>query len=69
MINLAYIVFTYILIGEVILFLLVTLPSPAKFKATLVRSFMGSNLRSNLMWVHLALCCLAAVFFFELAQT
>lgn len=69
MINLAYIVFTYILVAEVIVFLLLTLPTPSGLKATLVRTFMGSNLRSNLMWVHLALCCLAALFFLDLAQT
>jgi hypothetical protein len=69
MINLAYIAFTYILIGEVIIFLLLTLPTPAGFKSALVRQFMGSNLRSKLMWVHLALCILAGVFFLDLAQT
>lgn len=69
MINLAYLVFFYILIAEVILFLLITLPTPAGFKSKVVRSFMGSGLRSSLMWVHLALCILAGLFFLDLAQT
>lgn len=69
MINLAYIAFLYILIAEMILFLLLTLPTPAGFKSALVRSFMGSNIRSTLMWVHLALCILAGLFFLDLAQT
>ena len=69
MINLAYLVFFYILLGEVVLFLLITLPTPAGFKSKIVRSFMGSNIRSSLMWVHLALCVLAGLFFLDLAQT
>jgi hypothetical protein len=69
MINLAYIVFFYILIVEVIIFLLLTLPTPPGFKSKLVKAFMGSQLRSSLMWVHLALCALAGLFFLDLAQT
>lgn len=69
MINLAYIGFTCILIGEVIIFLLLTLPTPAGFKSAFVRKFMGSNFRSKLMWVHLALCVLAGIFYLDLAQT
>lgn len=68
MINLAYIVFVYILVGEVIIFLLLTLPTPSTFKSKLIRSFMGSGLRSSLMWVHLAMCVLAGIFFIELVQ-
>lgn len=69
MINLAYLAFFYILLGEVILFLLLTFPTPAGFKSKLVRSFMGSNFKSSLMWVHLALCIFAGLFFLDLAQT
>lgn len=69
MINLAYLVFFYILLAEVVLFLLLTLPTPPGFKSKLVRAFMGSGIRSSLMWVHLALCVLAGLFFLDLAQT
>lgn len=69
MINLAYIAFSYLLIAEVLVFLLLTLPTPPGFKSVLVRSFMGSKLKSMLMWVHLALCVLAGLFFLDLAQT
>lgn len=69
MINLAYIVFVWILAAEVILFLLLTLPTPVAFKARLIRAFMWSQVRNTLKWVHLAMCVLAGIFFFELVQT
>lgn len=56
MINLAYIVFVWILVAEVILFLLLTLPTPVAFKARLIRAFMWSQVRNTLKWVHLAMC-------------
>lgn len=69
MIHLAYVAFTYLLLAEVVVFLLLTLPTPPGLKSSMVRVFMGSRLRNSLMWVHLALCILAGVFFLDLAQT
>lgn len=68
MINLVYIAFLYALVGEVVIFLLLTLPTPQSWKSKLAYAFMGSNLRSSLMWVHFAMCVFAGIFFFELVQ-
>ena len=69
MINLAYIAFIYILLGEVVIFLLLVFPTPSTFKSKLIRAFMGSDLRSTLMWVHLAMCIFAGLFFLDLIQS
>lgn len=69
MINIAYIVFLYILLIEVIIFFVLTFPTPSSFKSKLIRTFMGSNLRRKLMWVHLAMCIFAGLFYLDLIQT
>ena len=69
MINLIYIVFGYILLFEVVLFLLLALPTPHGFKGKIVRAVLGSKIMSKLMWVHLALCIIAGVFYADLQQS
>ena len=69
MIHLAYIILGYILLFEVVVFLLLTLPTPQGFKGRVVRALLGSKLMSILMWVHLGLCIIAAMFYAELMQT
>lgn len=69
MIHLAYIILGYILLFESVLFLLLALPTPQGFKGRVVRAVLGSKLMSSLMWVHLALCIIAGMFYAELQQT
>ena len=69
MINFAYIILSYILIVEVVLFLLLALPTPKKVKGKIVRGIFGSKFMSKLLWVHLGLCIIAAMFYAELQQT
>ena len=63
MINFAYIILGYILIFEVVLFLLLTLPLPQGIKGRFVRALLGSKIMSMLLWLHLGLCIIAAMFF------
>jgi hypothetical protein len=64
MINLAYITFLWVLVAEAIIFLLLTLPTPANYKARIIQAFMWSRTRAILLWVHLGMCVLASIFFF-----
>lgn len=69
MINLAYIILGYILLFEVALFLLFSLPTPFKFKGKVVKALLGSRIMSTLMWVHLGLCIIAVMFYADLQQS
>lgn len=69
MIHLAYIVMSYILLAEVILFLLLALPTPHGVKGRIVKFILNSKVISIGKWGFLALCLVSTVFFAELHQT
>lgn len=65
----AYTIMMYILIVEVVAFLLLALPTPPKIKGKLVRAIINSKIMSKLLWVHLGLCIIAGIFFADLNTT
>lgn len=69
MINIVYVIFFYLLIAEVVLFLLLTLKTPDSFKSKIVKKLHGSDFKSSLIWMHLALSIFAALFFLDLSHT
>ena len=69
MIHLAYIVMGYILLAEVIIFLILTLPTPHGVKAKIVKVILNSKVIKIGQWIFLGLCIVSGVFYAELHQT
>jgi hypothetical protein len=59
----------YILMFEVGVFLFFSLPIPGVVKKKIVRVLLGSKFMRFVMWVHLGLCIIAGLFYFELTQS
>ena len=69
MINAAYIAFFWLLIFEVVLFLILSLPFPDTLRRKIVNTFTHTQMITFILRLHLGACILAAVFFVDLHQT
>lgn len=69
MIHLAYIVMGYILLGEVVLFLFLALPTPHGVKGRIIKVILNSKVIRIGKWIFLALCIISGIFYAELHQT
>lgn len=69
MIGAAYIVFFWLLIFEVILFLILSLPFPDTLRRKIVNTFTKTDIIIFILRLHLGACFLAALFFVDLIQT
>jgi hypothetical protein len=69
MLDIIFPIFAYILAIEVILFLFLTLPFPKRFKAKIVKTVLGSSVMRKVMWLHLAICIVAGLFYADLQQS
>ena len=69
MIDAIYILFFWLLIFEVLVFLLLALPFPDSLRKIIVNLFTKTNVMTLLLRLHLGACILAALFFVDLYQT
>ena len=69
MIDAVYILFFWLLILEVLLFLLLALPLPDVIRRNIVAAFTSTKFMAAVMKLHLATCFLAALFYVDLYQT
>lgn len=65
MFELAYTLFFFVLVLEVLLFLFLNLPTPYGWKAVIIR-FLNTNPKvKTIMKAHLGFCLLAGLFYFD----
>lgn len=69
MIDLTYTIFGFILLFKVFLFLLLSIPTPKKFRGKLIGLLVGSKFMSTLLWIDVGLCILAGIFYGDLMST
>ena len=69
MIDAIYILFFWLLIFEVILFLILALPFPDTLRRKIVNTFTKTSVMTFILRLHLGACILAALFFVDLYQT
>lgn len=69
MIDLTYTILAFILLIKVVIFLLLSLPLPQKFKGKLVNLLIGSKFMKTLTWINIGLCILCVVFYFDLISS
>lgn len=69
MIDLTYTIFGFILLLKVSLFLLLSIPTPQKFRGKLISLLIGSKFMTTLLWIDIGLCILAGIFYGDLMST
>lgn len=69
MLDIIFPILAYILFFEIIVFLLLTLPLPHRFKAKIIKVVIGSKAMKKVLWVHLGICIIAGMFYADLQQS
>lgn len=69
MIDAVYLIFFWLLVLEVIIFFIISMPLPDRFKRKVVNTVTQSQLMNLILKIHLGSCVLAGLFFLDLYQT
>ena len=69
MIDAVYLIFFWLLVLEVIIFFIISMPLPDRFKRKVVNTVTQSQLMNIILKIHLGSCVLAGLFFLDLYQT